>query len=160
MKKLQLPELSHLQSLFSYEEQTGELKWIIKRPGSIAGSLNNCGHLQVIIDGRAYMVHRVIWKMLHGKDPDGVVDHINGIRSDNRAINLRDVSISQNSLNQLYAKENNRSGALGVYWDGCRRKWRASICVSGKRLHIGYFDDVSAASRAYQAKKEQIAKVS
>lgn len=47
-----------------------------------------------------YQVSRLVWKVFHGTDPVGFVDHINGIRDDNRIENLRDVSPALNAANR------------------------------------------------------------
>tara|TARA_R110002020_G_scaffold56402_1_gene156059 strand:- start:332 stop:694 length:363 start_codon:yes stop_codon:yes gene_type:complete len=45
-------------------------------------------------------VHRVIWKMLNGKDPDQVIDHIDNNPLNNNISNLRDVTQRENLLNR------------------------------------------------------------
>lgn len=49
--------------------------------------------------GGRFAAHRIVWKWVHGRDPRGVIDHINGIRDDNRIANLRDVSPIDNAQN-------------------------------------------------------------
>ena len=87
--------------------------------------------------GGGVKAHRVIWKMITGSEPDKI-DHINGIRSDNRIINLRSVSTAENARN-LGVQKNNTSGFNGVYWYPRYQKWMVSIRVNGARKTIGYF---------------------
>lgn len=61
--------------------------------------MSQYGYRRVRLLGQSWAEHRVIWKMVHGVDPVGVIDHINGIRDDNRIANLRDVTPAQNGLN-------------------------------------------------------------
>ena len=55
------------------------------------GSVNTSGHLQTVVDGKTYLVHRIIWCLFYGANPKEQIDHINRIKSDNRICNLRDV---------------------------------------------------------------------
>lgn len=50
--------------------------------------------------GHSWPAHRLIWKIHTGRDPVGLIDHINGVRYDNRIENLRDVPIHVNNLNR------------------------------------------------------------
>lgn len=96
--------------------------------------------------GRHIYAHRLIWALKHGEWPDGEVDHINRIASDNRIENLRIVTSSQNKRNRT------RSGSLehariGVVEVGGR--FRAVISAERQRMHIGYFDTERDALLAY-----------
>lgn len=81
--------------------------------------------------------------------PDGVqVDHINGNPLDNRRVNLRFATPSENARNRGRAS-NNTSGFKGVNWNKKHGKWLASIMVDGKRLFLGGFTVAEDAARAY-----------
>ena len=81
--------------------------------------------------------------------PDGMeTDHINGDRLDNRRENLRVCKRSENSKNQK-KRADNISGYKGVSWSKPNRKWRATIMMDYKTVHLGYFDDKQVAARAY-----------
>lgn len=132
-----------LKSLFNYERETGE--FICKawrggtaRAGSVAGSLNK-GYLLITIDGKRYRAHRLAWLYVHGCMPKEI-DHINGNRSDNRIINLRNVTRSENSKNHC-VPSNNKSGVMGVYWNKAASKWQAYIKLNGKPRYLGVFAD-------------------
>lgn len=103
--------------------------------------------------GKKVSSHRVIWKMVTGREP-AYIDHINGDRSDNRWSNLRSVDRSQNAKN-LACYKNNKSGRMGVNWHKPSGKWAAYISSGGKHVHLGLFDDweeaVSARSKAETA---------
>lgn len=82
--------------------------------GSTVGSLNGSGYWQTTIDGDMFAVHRLIYQMFFGGIPEGlIIDHINGIRSDNRIENLRTVPFSLNARNQKKRKTNT-TGHTGV----------------------------------------------
>jgi hypothetical protein len=93
-----------------------------------------------------FFAHIFAWYVTYSKMPDNQIDHINGVRDDNRIINLRDVTNQQNQQNQTKAK--------GYYWVEHMKKWRAMIGVDEKRIHLGYFDTEEEARQAYlDAKK-------
>lgn len=93
-----------------------------------------------------YIAHRAIWAMVHGQWPDYFIDHINGVRTDNRLVNLRAVGPVDNSRNSCIPV-NNASGAIGVSWAPNAKKWRAVI-GSRPRTHLGYFDSLDEAIKA------------
>lgn len=68
------------------------------------------------------------------------IDHINHVRDDNRWINLRDGTRSDNQKNASM-RTDNKSGFLGVSWSNEVNKWRAQAMVNHKVKSLGYFDD-------------------
>lgn len=76
-----------------------------------------------------------------------VIDHINGLKSDNRIVNLRNVSQSINTKN-CKKSSNNTSGVNGVYWNRVVNKWEASMMVDYKKIVIGYFSNFEDAKEA------------
>lgn len=92
-------------------------------------------------------MHRLITKAT--KDQD--VDHINGNGLDNRKINLRFCTKSQNNFNRG-PKASNTSGYKGVSFKNQYKKWVAQIQINGKKKHIGYFNDPKEAAKAYNIK--------
>ena len=170
MKKTQIPSQAELHELLEYDPISGKLFWKTRpiekfqapRIGRtwntrFAGkealsALRKDGYLGGAINYTNYLAHRVIFKMLHGYDPDQV-DHDNRNRTDNRPHNLIDGSATDNSRNcKLY--RNNSSGFVGVHWDKSRHKWVAAITVAGKMKHLGRFEDINDALEARQ-KAEQ-----
>jgi len=77
----------------------------------------------------------------------GFIDHINGIKDDNRINNLRDVTRSQNHQNRKLAKHNT-SGVIGVYWRSDTNKWAAQINSNNKRLVLGCYTNKQDAINA------------
>ena len=150
---------TYLDELFFYDGKNLLWKKIItrKKNGSIAGCLQNTGHRQIKIDGKIYLAHRVIWMLHHGSWPKNDIDHINGIRDDNRIENLREATRQENSLNRSLSKLN-KSGVKGVYFMNSRNKWHAKIKLKGKTIHIGYFDKKEDAIEAYKFKSLEIHK--
>jgi len=92
-------------------------------------------------------MHRVINNTLEGFD----TDHIDGNRINNIKSNLRSATRSQNMQNANKIKTNT-SGYKGVGWHKSTKKWQAQIQVSGKQMHLGYFNSASEAAKAYDRK--------
>lgn len=77
-------------------------------------------------------------------------DHVNRNGLDNRRINLRAATVSQNNGN-IGLSRHNTSGYKGVSWDRERRKWMALINDGGRKRTLGRFDDPAEAACAYNA---------
>lgn len=95
------------------------------------------------------MAHRVIWMMVHGQQPEHI-DHVNGDRSDNRLVNLRSVTKTENARN-LRLSSRNKSGHVGVHWHARSRKWTACIGVERKLVEVGQFRNIEDAIAAREA---------
>jgi hypothetical protein len=104
--------------------------------------------IQIRVMYQYCMAHRLAWILTHGVEPEGDIDHINLNRADNRAVNLRQCTRSQNKANTV-APVTNSSGAKGVNWFAKAGKWRARIKVNGKEHHLGLFAEKSDAMAAY-----------
>ena len=143
---------TRLQELLSYNPETGLFNWKVAaarriKVGQDAGSVNSEGYLHIRIDGEGYKVQRLAWLHFYGVWPTGVIDHINGIKDDNRLANLRDVSRRENASNM----QRHREGHLvGTCWDKRRNMWLAGIKINGKREFLGYHLTQELASQAYQ----------
>ena len=98
--------------------------------------------------GMPFSAHRVIFAMCHGEWADADVDHINGVRTDNRIANLRAATRSENLRNSKI-RNTNKSGIKGVQWCKRERKWLAHIRVNNKQICLGRFDDKTAAANSY-----------
>ena len=168
-----LPEQSVLLQLLRYEPETGKLFWRERGvewfPGGrrtpesdarwwnrrFAGkeaftAKEKSGYHSGGIFGVIQKAHRVAWVMTNGPI-EGEIDHINGVKCDNRLCNLRDVSRQVNMQNKA-KNSNNASGTTGVFWHNATQSWVAKI----KDSHLGCFqgkDDAIAARRAAEAKQ-------
>lgn len=140
------------RELLHYDPETGILRWRIrrgpKRAGSIATRSTSAGYIRVGLDCRTYYAHRVMWLMQTGEWPDKEIDHINGVRTDNRWANLRHATHAQNGRNRRRQRDNT-SGFTGVYLHKPTKRWRARINVAGKRISLGYHDTPELAHAAY-----------
>jgi hypothetical protein len=155
----------YVQSILDYEPGTGDFRWR-SRPreqfkswheycrwntryaGTLAGSLNGDGYRCIMIDGRDYKAHRIACLYVSGEWPVAQIDHVNERKADNRFVNLRKATASENKRNSKRHVDNT-SGFKGVGWHKQRGKWRAQIMLCGCCHHLGYFVTPEAAHAAY-----------
>lgn len=105
---------------------------------------------RLCIDKRGYIVcekHKVHRIIMNVTNPKITIDHINGNPLDNRKVNLRICTQSNNCKNKSI-NSNNTSGVIGVYFNKKVQKWVAEIKVNYKKIHLGYFESLNDASKA------------
>lgn len=145
-------------SMLRYEPDSGLFFWIEKsgtrRANSIAGTKDRNGYIVITIDKKPYRAHRLAWLFLTGEFPDAGIDHINRIRDDNRASNLRLATTNQNQHNTGLSS-NNKSGFKGVYFNKRDSKYHAQIMIDKRRISLGLHDTAEQAGAAYLAASEK-----
>jgi hypothetical protein len=151
--------IERARELLDYDPDTGVFRRRVSqggmRPSTVTGTPHSVGYLQVCIDGRLYLAHRLAWFITFGKWPEGQIDHANGCRTDNRLVNLRVVSGDVEQHRNRAKPRNNTSGVTGVHWHKPTGKWRAQIMVERKNKHLGIFDSFEDAVRARKAAEEE-----
>lgn len=156
------PTFERITELFHYDPTTGRFRRKTtvgnspsQRKGYIAGSTNSVGYVVIYVDGKGLKAHRLAWLYCKGTWPKNHIDHLNGVKNDNRIDNLRDATRSENLQNQRLAHANNCSGFIGVHWHQASHSWQAQIRANGQRHHLGVFPTPQLASAAYlKAKRE------
>ena len=146
-QKEDLLSLNRIKELLQYCPATGFFVRRVKAGNSSAGSIAGWeldGYNAIQIDGKTYLAHRLAWFYMTGNFPQQETDHINGDRSDNRFLNLRDAHQSENVKNRKRPK-NSTSGAIGVSWHKRNKRWVSYLNVDGKRKYIGSFKDYNDA---------------
>lgn len=166
------PSFAEISRLLKYEPETGKLFWLPRTAdmfadgntsaeancslwnGNFAGkeafTANNRGYRCGRVNYTRYQAHRVCWLLHYGEWPTRQIDHINGVRDDNRIENLREVTAAENAKN-LSVPSSNTSGAIGVSWRKANGKWKAQIKVKRRDIHLGYFDQFEQAVAARRA---------
>ena len=147
-------EPNELYKLLRYEPETGILTWRVTSSnraviGTVAGYTKCLGYRLVRVKGERIRAHRIVWAMVHGEWPAYDIDHINGNPSDNRIVNLREATKSQNQHNRS-KQRNNSSGFKGVVKQSPNR-WGAYIWVDGSAKYLGLFASPELAHEAYKA---------
>lgn len=125
------------EELFEYcEKSPTGLVWRIttaarSQKGEKAGSMSGTGYYAVRRLGKNILCHRIVWELHNGPIPEGmVVDHVNGIPTDNRIENLRLATRAQNVHNQRMRRDNT-SGVKGLSRHG--KIWAGGIRSNGER---------------------------
>ena len=150
------PSREKLQEVFHY--RNNELYWKSsgkgRRVNFPAGTVNARGYRYIMISGKSYLAHRLVWAY-HGKIPVPLLDHANGNKSDNRIENLRVATYSQNCMNRQQ-RSDNTSGVKGVGWDFEKDRWRVRIAVGGKTYEGGRFVCKERAKAAAEALRRRL----
>lgn len=163
----ELPTQEYLQECFDYDESTGELTWK-ERPlyhfknktameSFNAKRKDNKKAFRIDFEKKSYCTsticgittstHRIIWKLVTGKEPKGQIDHINRNESDNRFSNLRDVTVSENQHNRAIPRDN-KSGYKGVSYNSTSNKWLSCFNIRGNAVSLGQFKNKEDAINA------------
>ena len=148
---------TELKRLFNYNAQTGLFIRRIDhssraRAGDVVGTPAGSGYLNVCINYRKYIVHRLVWLYVYGHFPPHDIDHINRVKTDNRLANLRSVTRSENQHN-LATKQSNTSGFTGVRRSPTPGKWCARITIKSEEIALGTYASAELANAAYQTAK-------
>lgn len=165
-----IPSQEHLHARLIYEPDTGLLFWKerpasgfpAKTPGrskSLCDLWNSRyankpaftfirgGYHVGCFDKENYFAHRIIWKMETGEEPEAV-DHIDGVRTNNRFANLRAATILENARNRAIPS-NNTSGVMGVYfWTDGKTSYWAALVAPRKTVYCKTFEEAVAARMA------------
>ncbi len=149
--------LDELKEILLYNPETGLFTRKTssggQKVGSIAGSPHPKGYVRIQLKGKTYLAHRLAWFFIHSKWPDNDIDHINGLRNDNRIINLREATRSENMQN-LLVPLHNVTGYSGVYIN--RKRYSSKITINGESKYLGSFDTAEEASATYLLAKKEL----
>lgn len=155
------PIISHdrMLSLVLYNPETGVFTRLkesgLRKAGSVMGCRTRFGYTSIGIDGVDYRAARLAHFYMTKCWPAFFMDHINGVRWDDRWCNLREATPAQNSANRQGVAAS-KMPLKGVFRDKHRRKWRSSIQVGKKVIHLGAFETPEEAHAAYLREAEKI----
>ena len=153
--------IDRLPSMLSYDPQTGILRWLEKRKGRrfelpVGNPDTNCRsgktYLRVKVNYQTYLAHRLIWVLLHGRWPDGDIDHQDGDGTNNVLTNLREVPHVDNQKN-MRRSSINVTGCTGVVWLKKARRWASRLYIGKRYVSGGHhvnFEDAVAARKALE----------
>lgn len=150
-----------IKELFVYDPESGLMtRRVAMGPnkrfpaGSVAGTVNAAGYIQLEADGCRVYAHRAAFVFMTGDWPRMHVDHINGIKNDNRWANLRDVDRSTNLANLRRAMRHSRTGVLGVSYDASRRKYWGEVRLPDGRRRRKRFATIAEADEFCRRERE------
>lgn len=144
-----------LREKYDYNPDTGVFVFRAgKKAGMVCGAVHPDGYLLIAVKNKCQRAHRMAWLYVHGEHPAGEIDHINGVRGDNRIENLRVTDRRGNMQNLHGPKKNSRCSSVGVSYRPKTGQYVARIQTVGGRLYLGCFRNELDASNAYQAAKK------
>jgi hypothetical protein len=147
----QVSNLGRIKSFWSGKEII--LKNNLSRGYYIVGLYKNTKKINL-------KVHQLVAICFLDHIPNGhknVIDHINGIQTDNRLENLRIITHREN-ISSGYSKKKTSSKYTGVSWYPGDKNWVANISINRKKINLGYFNIEEEASEAYQKALKEITK--
>lgn len=157
-----MEEMINFHEYFLYAD--GELFWKTSRNGHYVGEKVGCdsghGYWHVGVGYKHFYRHRVVWEMFNGPIPEGlVINHINGIRGDDRIENLELVTpaVNNSCIKRKNLNINNTSGVAGVYYCNTKHKWKAAVEHDKHKYCLGSFDTFEEAVEARKRAEEDIA---
>lgn len=142
-----------LREVVSYDKDTGI--FTNQKTGLPLARPHNAGYLTVFVGGKKHLAHRLAWLYVHGVWPN-VIDHIDGLRTNNALSNLRNVTKLINQQNIKVARVNNACGYLGASFDRQTGRWMSQIRADGKKIHLGRFDTPEEAHAVYITAKREL----
>lgn len=145
--------LARLKEALSYDKTTGLWTALINRgsrvkAGSIVGIFRKDGYIELNLDKKPYLSHRLAWFYVKGIWPEHDIDHKDLDSSNNKWTNIRLATRQQNNANSKTHK-NNTSGSKGVSFIKKTKRWRAYIRVNYKFIHLGTYPTLNKAASAY-----------
>jgi len=135
-----------LRDVLAYDPETGVFTW--RATGKLAGGYAGDGYWRIMVDYKEYRAGRLAWLYMMGRWPVDEAEHRDGDKTNDRWANLREASRRQNLANRK-VMGNSRLGVKGVELH--HGSYRVRIRVNGKRVLVGTFDTIEAASAAYAA---------
>jgi len=147
---------AELKELLHYDKDTGVFTWLVaKRKGSKVGDIAGCisqkmkckQYIQIGVNGKYYLAHRLAWLYVYGSFPKNEIDHKDGQGMNNKFSNLREVTHLENGKNQRLMAHN-KSGVTGVHWCNTYCVWRAAIEVNRKKISLGSYATIQEAAAA------------
>jgi hypothetical protein len=145
-----MPSVEQILDHLEYDDVTGIFTYR-NNPSFEPGCKKADGYvvIRLPLTGSYWPAHRLAWKIVTGNDPVGVIDHINGVRDDNRIDNLRDVSPEVNGTNVVHgrwrntlasrkAAEKARKKAIKVAKEANREERERALLAELKAKYEGY----------------------
>lgn len=129
-------------------ERVAQLNWYALK--GYRGRFYATRSVRTVRDGKKVRVSVALHRFILTGCTAPRIDHEDGNGLNNQKHNLRPCTPPQNAIN-TGLRANNTSGLKGVSWHTLRNKWRARLTTEQSEKHLGLFDDIVEAARAYDA---------
>lgn len=155
------PTQERLKQVVEYDSETGVFRWKLStgprvKVGEVTGAAKPPIYGRIQIDGVRYVSSRLAWLYVYGEYPDVLIDHINTDITDNRIVNLRLATSSDNVKNTIVQKES-KTGVKGVtYSTSSIGKFEARIGHEGKNYYLGIFNTIEQAKEVLDKKRQEL----
>ena len=151
-----------VMEVLNYAADTGMFTWKVRKAqcihdGDIAGYIRSDGYRYISLNNRMYQAGRLAFLIVNGDWPNPQVDHINGIRDDDRIVNLREVSNRCNSQNRSVHRTGKLCGVTLMHDKPRRNPWKARIRIGKNKIALGCFATEKEAHVAYMKACESVA---
>ncbi len=149
-----LPSLDYLRYHFNYDAETGLFVGLTDTVNKFRFDAD--GYLVPTLENRVLKLHRLAYYFFNEVDPgEFLIDHINGVITENWGKNLRLATCAQNSQN-LKTYNTNTSGHKGVHWVKEDAVWRIRFSANGKRYSLGCSPCFETACEIYREAVEKV----
>jgi hypothetical protein len=133
---------------YTYDSETG----LIYTPrGKETITKDSRGYKMLAVNNSDYKFrlwgHHFAYYYVYGNVDFIMLDHINKNKGDNRIINLRSVTSSEN----LHNRKSN-----GCWFDNTRNKWATAIKIDGVRKSLGRYNTKEEALEVYMSHKKHL----
>lgn len=152
-----------LLEFLDYNPDSGLFTWRVyrnrdARQGDIAGHVATITggrkYIRIRIDRRQYFAQRLAWLYMMGAWPDWLIDHADNDGLNNRWLNLRQATVSQNSANRKRARLNTTGFKGATLLKSGTRRYQAQITVRGNAKYLGVYSTPEDAHAAYLSAAE------
>lgn len=149
-----IPTQDELKALYHYDPETGLFTHLQNRgkgrAGQIAGNINSNGYREMRVCNTLCQAHRLAFLYMTGTFPEKplTVDHINGVRDDNRWCNLRAATWHEQNWNSG-VRAMCQSGLKGAWLCKTTGRWQSMLQDGNRRIWLGRFDTAEDAHKAW-----------
>lgn len=149
-----IPTQQQLMELFHYDPITGVFTHLQSRgkgrAGGSVGKLSKLGYIEMRVMNRLFRAHQLAYLYMTGEmvEKPFSIDHINGIRSDNRWSNLRKATQTEQVWNTT-ARKKCQSGLKGAWPCKTTGRWQSILVDGPRRIWLGRFDTAQQAHEAW-----------
>lgn len=147
----------YLKSIILYEPLTGMFIWrykeacpSFKRGGRISNCVEKDGYIQIRISGKSFKAHRLAFLYITGEWPKEQVDHINGIRRDNRWCNIRECTPRENMFNMRACVDGKIKGIRKK-----NKSYEVTLRINGIPTYLGSYKNLEDAVKTIRAAREK-----